>query len=59
MMDMDDKLIGFLYAVVGAAIALLGKWAIDAITRRSEKSNHACACGSSANWTVSRRVALP
>ena len=23
MMDMDDKLIGFLYAVVGAAIALL------------------------------------
>lgn len=41
MMDMDDKLVGFLYAVVGAAIALLGKWAIDAITRRSEKSNHA------------------
>lgn len=41
MMSMDDKLIGFLYAVVGAAIALLGKWAIDAITRRSEKSSHA------------------
>lgn len=41
MMTMDDKLIGFLYALVGAAIALLGKWAIDAITRRSEKSSHA------------------
>jgi hypothetical protein len=41
MMNMDDKLIGVLYAVVGASIALLGKWAIDAITRRSEKSSHA------------------
>lgn len=40
MMDMDDKLIVFLYAVVGAAIALLGKRAIDAITRHGEKSNH-------------------
>ncbi len=37
---MDDKLIGFLYAAAGAILALLGKWAIDALTRRSERSGH-------------------